>query len=279
MNSKNILNLGISSCPNDTFIFHALLHGLSSRELHEKIRFNVHMADVEELNKLAMQGKLEISKMSLGVVPYILDKYRILASGGALGWGVGPLLVARKVLSDAERKNATIAIPGKMTTANLLLNMHGGFTGQRREMIFSDIIPAVVSGEVDMGLIIHEGRFTYQNHGLRKVLDLGEWWESQYSVPLPLGIIAIRKDVDQRLAKNLESAITKSVQYAWANPDCSRTYIRQHAQELDDAVTEAHIRTFVTEYSADLGQKGKAAIERILRLSGVGRSGSDIFLA
>lgn len=256
------MNIGLSPCPNDTFIFHALLHGLV--KLDADIDIRQHMADVEELNKKALNGELEISKISLGVLPHIVKDYAVLASGAALGWGCGPLLVATRELSEKELANARIAIPGKMTTANLLLNLHGSFHGPRIEMLFSDIMAAVSEDKADAGLIIHEGRFTYARAGLCKLLDMGEWWENRFHLPLPLGAIVIRRDVAAGIARAVEKGIASSVAHAWNNPGDSREYIKRNAQELDDAVTKAHIETFVTKYSQDLGEAGKMAIRKLV---------------
>lgn len=258
-NSFQSLRLGLSPCPNDTYIFHALLHGL----VPAPAALIPHMADVEELNTLARQGQLEVTKLSLGVVAEIMDDYALLSSGAALGWGCGPLVVARKELSPEEWKNATVAVPGLLTTANLLLTLHGGFQGPRREMLFSDVMPAVARGEADMGLVIHEGRFTYEKLGLTKELDLGQWWESEFHLPLPLGAIAVRRDVPLALARRIQGAITGSLAHANAHPEASREYVRAHAQEMADSVTQAHIKTFVTNFSLDLGAEGRAAIEHL----------------
>lgn len=254
------MTLGLSPCPNDTYIFHALLHHLVPSPAH----FTPHMADVEELNALARQKKLPVTKLSLGVVPYIMDDYAIMASGAALGWGCGPLVVAREDLPEEKWKTARVAVPGLMTTANLLLTLHGGFQGPREEMLFSDVMDAVLNGEADMGVIIHEGRFTYADRGLVKLLDLGQWWEATYHAPLPLGAIAVRRDVPVELARAIEAAITASVDYANANPRASAEFIREHAQELAESVTSAHIKTFVTGYSRDLGDTGRQAIARLV---------------
>lgn len=255
------LQIGLSSCPNDTFIFHALLHDLTEIHFDEKIFVEPVFADVEMLNSLALNGTLPITKVSAGVLPAILDKYVILGSGGALGWGCGPLLVAQNPELDP---GARIAIPGKNTTANLLLGLHAKFTGPRQEMLFSDIIPAIQSGDVDAGVIIHEGRFVYENYGLAKIIDFGEWWENTFSIPLPLGVIVARRDIDPRLARAVEDAITASIKYAKTHPEASRSFIRHHAQELNEKVTQAHINTFVTDYSLNLGHDGRAAIQALL---------------
>lgn len=255
------LHLGLSSCPNDTFIFHALLHGINPIPGHDGLAMLPHHADVEYLNSLARRGIYEITKISLGVIPEITERYALLSAGAALGWGCGPLLVARAPLTEQQMRAGSIAIPGKFTTANLLLDLHGNFEGPRREMNFSAVMDAVAEGSMDMGLIIHEGRFTYAAKGLVKLLDMGEWWEQTFSMPLPLGAIAIRRDVSEAVACAIEKAIAASVEYAWNNPQHSKNYIRAHAQEMDDEVINAHIRTFVTDYSRDLGEQGRAAIK------------------
>lgn len=258
---KKRLSLGISPCPNDTYIFHALLEGLSAAPCE----IDLHMADVEELNALAMQGRLDITKLSAGVLPQVIDRYAVLHAGAALGWGCGPLVVARRPLTAEECRCARVASPGHLTTAHLLLSLHGGFQGPREEMLFSDVMPAVATGRVDCGIIIHEGRFTYAQHGLVQLLDTGAWWEERFGVPLPLGAIAVRRDLDRGLARAVDQAIADSLRYANAHPDASREFIRRHAQEMDPEVTARHIATFVTAYSLDLGEQGRQALEVLVR--------------
>lgn len=267
--------LGLSPCPNDTFIFHALLEGLVKPDFREPVRLAPVFADVQELNERALHGELPFTKLSAGAIPAVLDKYRLLETGAALGWGCGPLVVARS--SNFNPARARIAIPGRHTTASMLLDLHGGFRGERPEMLFSDIMPAVASGEADLGVIIHEGRFTYPQYGLAKILDLGEWWEEQYGIPLPLGVIAVRRDVEPALARAVENAIAASIRHARQNPGDSRAFIRAHAQELDDEITGAHIDTFVTDFSLGLGETGKAAIRQLLKASRL--PAKDIFLS
>lgn len=223
-----------------------------------------HMADVEELNNLARQKALDVTKMSLGATTEIMQDYALLSSGAALGWGCGPLVVARKNLKPEDWRNATVAVPGLLTTANLLLTLHGGFQGPRKEMLFSDVMSAVSNGEADLGLIIHEGRFTYARQGLVKLLDLGQWWEAEFSLPLPLGAIAVRRDLPIPLARRVQNTITASLAYANAHPGDSREFIRSHAQEMEESVTSAHIKTFVTDFSLDLGPAGRAAIQSLV---------------
>ena len=262
--SADSLTLGLSPCPNDTYIFHALLHGL----VPAPAPLTPHMADVEELNGLTLRRRLPVSKVSLGVLPHIMEDYAVLSSGAALGWGCGPLVVAREPLPESAWKNARVAVPGLMTTANLLLDLHGGFQGERREMLFSDVMEAVASDGADMGVIIHEGRFTYATRGLVKLLDLGQWWEAVHHAPLPLGAIAVRRDIPGDIAHAMQDAIRQSLDYANAHPEASRDYVRACARELSDDVTRAHIRTFVTDFSRDLGDAGRAAIERLITAAG-----------
>lgn len=259
----NEITLGLSPCPNDTFIFHALLSGQVKPELNAPPAVRGHFADVEQLNSLARTGSLPVTKVSLGVMPAILENYAILAAGAALGWGVGPLIVARNGNFDAE--TARIAIPGRHTTANLLLRLTDRFHGPRQEMLFNEIMPAVIRGDADLGVIIHEGRFTYARHGLQKIIDLGQWWETHYHMPLPLGCIVIRRDLPHALAYAMEKAIRDSLAYARSHPDASKSFIAAHAQELSEEVTRAHIETFVTDYSLDLGAKGRDAIRWLLQ--------------
>ncbi len=258
------ITLGISPCPNDTYIFHALLHGLCKLNGFDDYELDAMLLDVEQLNKLALERKLAVSKLSVGVVAEVMNDYALLSSGGALGWACGPLVVARKPSSISSLRNASIAIPGKSTTANLLLDLHGVFCGERKEMIFNEIIPAVVNGKVDLGVIIHEGRFTYQDYGLTKILDLGDWWESEFAMPIPLGVIAVRRDVTLSLARAIQEAIAQSLVYARANPRASADFIRHNAQEMDATVTSAHIETFVNKFSEDLGSMGRSAIEQLV---------------
>ncbi len=254
------LSLGLSPCPNDTYIFHALLHGL----VPAPVAFRPHLADVEELNGMARRKELDVTKMSLGAAARIMDDYALLASGAALGWGCGPLVVAREALPPEAWATARVALPGLLTTANLLLTLHGGFQGPRQEMLFNEVMPAVARGDADLGVIIHEGRFTYQRLGLTKLLDLGEWWEGAFHVPLPLGAIAVRRDVPLETARAVQAAIAASLSYARAHPQASGDFVRAHAQELEESVTRAHIETFVTDYSLDLGEAGRAAIEQLV---------------
>jgi len=252
------MQLGYSFCPNDTFIFYALVHGKVAapfpiRELLE---------DVETLNRWAMQGRLPLTKISYAAYGHLRERYVALRSGGALGWGVGPLLVARQALGELAGKK--IAIPGRHTTAFLLLSLHTpGFIPV--EMRYDQIMPAVAQGEVDAGLIIHESRFTYHLHGLQKLFDLGEWWENLTGLPLPLGAILARRDLGTDNIRAIERAVRQSLEYAYAHPEETLAYIKKHAQELQDEVIWAHINTYVNSFSLDVGDEGEAAVAELFR--------------
>jgi len=276
------LSLGISPCPNDTYIFHALAKGC----IPLPCGFDLFMADVEELNGRARAGTLQVTKLSLAAMAHVLDEYVLLNSGAALGRGCGPLLVAREPLSPADLAAARVAIPGRMTTANLLLSLHGVLQGPREEMVFDQVMPAVAAGRADCGLVIHEGRFTYGGFGLHCVLDLGQWWESAYGLPLPLGAIAARRDLGMETILAVQDAIRRSLEHANANPAASRAWIREHAQEMADTVIDSHICTFVNDFSLDLRDEGRAAIRVLLEkaaalagrpLPGSATSGCSLF--
>lgn len=256
------LSLGFSPCPNDTFIFHALTHGGVALP---DFAFLERLEDVETLNRLARAGELDVTKASYGAVPYLLDRYVVLRSGGALGRGCGPLVVTRRPITVEELRGGRIAIPGRMTTANLLLRLFGPDLPAGEERVYSDIMPAVASGEVDAGLIIHESRFTYADHGLRCLVDLGEWWERETGAPIPLGAILARRDLGEERIGRIDRAIRRSVELAFADPAASADYVRAHAQEMSPEVTREHIRLYVNEFSVDLGETGERAVGELMR--------------
>ena len=254
------LTLGFSPCPNDTFIFHALVHGAVEAE---DFRFAPRLEDVETLNRLAADAALDVTKVSYGALPHLLRDYVLLKSGGALGRGCGPLVVAREPLDAAELAGKRIAIPGAHTTANLLLRLFAPSAAPGIERVYSDIIPAVARGEVDAGLIIHESRFTYPQHGLVKVVDLGEWWEGTTGLPIPLGGILARRDLGAGTIRAIDDALRRSVEHAFADPAASRDYVRAHAQEMDGEVTRQHIDLYVNRFSVDVGDEGERAIHEL----------------
>ncbi len=256
----NPLSLGYSPCPNDTYIFYAL----AEERIEVPFELNILMADVEILNQRVKQGALDISKVSVNAVTSILDDYWLLRSGGAMGRGCGPLVVAGRPARFEELRYARIATPGDLTTASLLLRLEGTHRGERVPMQFDRIMPAVRAGEVDAGVIIHEGRWTYKSYGLHPVLDLGRWWESETGLPLPLGAIAIRRSLGAEVARTIEEKIRESLLYSRENPNAAWPYIRRNAQEMDPEVIGMHIETFVNEFSLDAGPEGEKALRRLL---------------
>lgn len=257
------LRLGISPCPNDTYIFSALIEGRVAMP-GDLGPLETHYADVEELNTLARKGTLDVTKLSVAAVADILDEYVILDAGGALGRGYGPLLVAPRAASPEDLREAEIVVPGGRTTANLLLSLHGGFAGPRREMVFDEIMPALAGGKFAAGVIIHESRFTYADHGLSLVLDLGAWWEETTGAPIPLGVIAARRSLGAERIRRIDALIRASLENANADPEPGKPFIRSRAQEMDEAVLARHIAAFVNEFSLDLGEEGRLAVKRLV---------------
>jgi 1,4-dihydroxy-6-naphthoate synthase len=257
----NSISLGFSPCPNDTFMFDAMVNNrLSSNGL----TFTSTIADVEELNRLALNTSLDVTKISMNAYARVADRYEILNAGSALGNNCGPLLVSKKPFAFNEMDNLKIAIPGKLTTANLLLSIFAPNAKNKTEIIFSDIEKEVLNGNFDAGLIIHESRFTYHERGLLKIADMGELWEQHTHCPIPLGCIVIKKSLPDEVKLMVNNLMTASVQYAFKNPGASKKFIREHAQELSDEVTQSHIDLYVNSYSENLGDKGKAAIRLLL---------------
>jgi 1,4-dihydroxy-6-naphthoate synthase len=257
------LSIGFSPCPNDTFIFDALIHGKIDTE---GIEFEVHMADVEELNQMAFRGALDITKLSYHAFLHILEDYIMMDSGSALGNNCGPLLI-KNAGAENPNPNDLIAIPGKYTTANFLLNYAYPELQNKKELLFSDIESAIKAKQVSAGLIIHENRFTYAQRGFEKVKDLGEHWEQSTGMPIPLGGIAIKRNHDKALQEKVQRLIRKSLEYAFANPTDSLDFVKQHAQEMDAEVMQKHINLYVNDYSLSLGVNGKAAIQKMYDFS------------
>lgn len=262
-----VLSLGFSPCPNDTFIFDALVHGRVSCGL----RFSERLEDVETLNRLALSATLDVSKVSYHLLGHILDDYVLLRSGGALGRGCGPLLVAGEGIDPHRLQGKRIALPGRYTTAALLLRLFDPSLADFVYLPFDRIMAAVADGSVDAGVIIHESRFTYPGYGLVKVLDLGEWWERETGHPIPLGGIAARRSLPTETLRALERGIGESVSCAFENPGGARPYIRAHSQEMSDEVCDAHIALYVNRFSLTLGEEGEAAVRLLLtRAAGAG---------
>ncbi|MDR2938057.1 MAG: 1,4-dihydroxy-6-naphthoate synthase [Prevotellaceae bacterium] len=250
------MTLGFSPCPNDTFIFHALLHGKVDTE---GLTFAPHIADVEELNALALRGELEVTKLSYAAYTQAADKYLILDAGSALGRGNGPLLVTKNV--EKVTSETRVAIPGKYTTAAFLLRLAFPQLQHFEETLFSDIPQAIMQGKIDAGALIHESRFTYAQQGLRLLADLGAKWEERSGLPIPLGCICVRRNVTREQQQAMARAMRRSVEYAMQNPSESRAFVKQHAQELSDEVTNKHIAMFVNEYTRSLGEEGRNAVK------------------
>ena len=270
------LDIGFSPCPNDTFIFDALIH---QRIDTAPFRFRPQIADVEELNKRGFAQKHPITKLSFYAYLLLKDRYDLLDSGAALGYGCGPLLVARKIggqeigghnpispeigiVSPDWIRDARIAVPGRYTTAYLLLQIWQGRCGRAEFVRYDEIVPGVASGKYDAGLVIHEGRFVYQKYNCLKIVDLGQWWESETGLPLPLGCIALRRDMF-RYKEAVETLLRQSIHQAMKNPGAANEFIKLHAQELNDQVISDHISLFVNEFTLSLGQTGMRAIEAL----------------
>lgn len=258
------ISLGFSPCPNDTFIFDAMLHGKVDTE---GLVFEVFMEDVEALNRRAFAGEIAVTKLSYHAFAWLTKRYALLDAGSALGNNCGPLLIARQPMADAEIESARIAIPGKMTTANFLLSLAYPNARDKAEVLFSEIEDAVLEGKAGAGLIIHENRFTYQQKGLVKLLDLGEYWETTTGLPIPLGGIVVRRDLPLEIQQKVNRVMRRSVEYAFDNPTDVMPFVRQYAQAMDDAVMRAHIDLYVTHHTVDLGQQGREAVRQMFRIA------------
>lgn len=254
------LTIGFSPCPNDTFIFDALVHGKIDTK---GLEFEVVMADVEELNRQAFMGGLDVTKLSYHAYAHLIDQYVLLDAGSALGKNCGPLLIAKAPMSDEAIASAKIAIPGKYTTANFLLSLAFPNATDKRPMLFSQIENAVLAGEVDAGLIIHENRFTYEAKGLKKLIDLGEYWEESTGLPIPLGGIVASRKLPLQVQRTVNQLVRQSVEHAFAHPDSPAEFIKQHAQEMDEQVMREHIRLYVNDFTVALGGEGRTAIWKL----------------
>ncbi|MDR1552319.1 MAG: 1,4-dihydroxy-6-naphthoate synthase [Prevotellaceae bacterium] len=252
------LQLCFSTCPNDTFVFDAMVHHKIDTE---GLDFEIYMADVEELNKQAFFAGADVTKLSFNAYSQVSDKYMILNSGSALGRKNGPLLVSKTKIYKDEVDELNIAVPGKNTTAAALLQILFPKIKKLREYLFSDIESAVLDGEVDAGVLIHEGRFTYKRKDLKLVADLGELWETETQQAIPLGCIAIKRNLSAEVQQKFDAVLRKSVEFAMKNPDESLPFVRKHAKEMDDETMKKHINLFVNDFTVNLGKKGKEAIE------------------
>jgi 1,4-dihydroxy-6-naphthoate synthase len=229
--------------------------------------FNPFLADVETLNQWALEKRLDVTKLSFMALGMVRNSYGLLSAGGALGRGCGPLVVARRGSTLTGLHSGVVAAPGNLTTARLLLSLFCGRTPQFKQMIFSEVMPAVARGDADFGLVIHEGRFTYANFGLEALLDLGVWWERKTGLPLPLGGIAIRRDLGPEVARKVDESIRSSLSHARTQPDDVMDYVLSHAQEMDLDVVSCHIELYVNPFSLDLGGEGQHAIETLFSMA------------
>ncbi|OFV67166.1 MAG: 1,4-dihydroxy-6-naphthoate synthase [Candidatus Syntrophoarchaeum caldarius] len=257
------LSVGYSPCPNDTFIFYALMHRRISTG---DVTFKPVIDDVETLNRMAFKHTLNVTKVSFHAFGFLRERYALLRAGAALGEGCGPLIVANEVIDPEEIKNKRIAIPGTCTTANLLLKLFEPEIKETVVMSFDRIMPAVRSGDVDCGLIIHEGRFTYPIYGLKAVIDLGKWWEDETGLLIPLGGIVIDRSLGYNLIHEFNRWLRSSIEYAFENPNEAMSYIRSYAQEMDDDVISEHINLYVNDNTLDIGDEGIKAVEYLFKM-------------
>lgn len=255
------LSLGYSPCPNDTYIFYALAH---NKVTIPGYKFEERLEDVETLNQLALKGLLDLTKVSYHALGHLRDRYVLLRSGGALGRGCGPLVIAPKASDMQGLRGKRIAIPGKLTTANLLLQLYGEGYDNLLTVPFEQIMPTLQRGDADAGVIIHESRFTYREAGFHEILDLGAWWEEDSGLPIPLGGILARRNLGPETIQAVEQAIRSSLDFARQNPQLPRNYIKKHSQELSDMVIDAHIELYVNDFSLNLGEQGVAAVEVLM---------------
>jgi 1,4-dihydroxy-6-naphthoate synthase len=263
--SMRTFSLGYSPCPNDTFIFYALVHGKINTD---DINFKEILLDVEMLNQKAIKGELDITKVSYNAFGNLREDYCLLRSGSALGRGCGPLVVSLKDYEMKDLRGKKIAIPGKLTTAYLLLQLYdSSFKNNVRVMVFNEIMDAVRKGEVDAGLIIHESRFTYHSYGLKKIIDLGEWWEKETGLPIPLGCIIAKRGIGKDMINKIDRLIKESVIYSMSNRDEPLKYIKGHSNELEDSVINEHINLYVNNYSIDIGEDGDMAVKKLFAIA------------
>ncbi len=274
------LSLGFSPCPNDTFIFYAMIH---QKVDTEGLEFVVHYEDVATLNKRAFQNELDITKLSYHAFAYCVKDYVLLDAGSALGNNCGPLLIAKQLHDSTSLASEMIGIPGKYTTANFLFSLAYPGLQNKKALLFSDIEAAVLKEEVAAGVIIHENRFTYQNKGLVKIRDLGEYWEETYQMPIPLGGIVIKRSLPESTQQKVNRIMRRSVEYAFAHPEDTMPYVSQYAQEMNPTVMKQHIDLYVNDFTVNLGKKGRQAIQTLFDVANeqhiIPRTNYSLFLS
>ena len=267
------LTLAYSPCPNDTFIFDALVHHKVDTE---GLEFEVQLHDVEALNVMAFENKIDITKLSYNAFLHLFKKYALLSSGSALGEKCGPLLITKQDKIKSFNTQSLVAIPGKYTTANSLFSLAFPNNTNVKEMLFSEIEDAILKGDVDAGVIIHENRFTYQEKNLEKLIDLGEYWEELTQLPIPLGGIAVSKSLDTSIQKKIQRVLRRSIEFAFMFPKESHDYVKHHAQDMAIDVINSHIQLYVNEYSLDLGDKGREAVCYLFDSKGISKNDLEI---
>ncbi len=258
------LKLAYSPCPNDTFIFDAIAHNKIDTE---GLEFDIILNDVETLNHQAFESFADVTKISYHAYAYASEQYQLLHAGSALGRNCGPLLISARNISPSEINSCSIAIPGRLTTANLLLSIAFPNAKNKKEYIFSEIENALLKNEIDTGVIIHEQRFTYINKGLKKIIDLGEYWEKTFHLPIPLGAIAVNRNIDAETKKKINRVLKRAVEFAMQNPQQTMGYVSTHAQELDDSVIRQHINLYVNNFTVDLGLEGIKAVNTLFNVA------------
>ena len=266
MNTETLLEIGFSPCPNDTFMFFALVNGLVDTE---GLTFKPYLADVEQLNERVIGNNIAVSKASFRTIAKTLRNYNLLQSGSALGRGCGPLLIGNGPANTNGQEPLTVLIPGENTTANFLLELYYPFLTDKTAVLFSEIEDMLLDDEADLGVIIHENRFTFKQRGLVEIDDLGKRWEEETHLPIPLGGIVVHKSVSQDVQQKLNRALRRSVEYAFANPEKTMPFVKKHAQAMDETVMKQHIDLYVNDFSVDLGEEGQKAINELFRRSNV----------
>jgi 1,4-dihydroxy-6-naphthoate synthase len=259
-----MLTIAYSPCPNDTFMFHRLAAGRLRLPGHD---LQVHLHDVETLNRLALDGVYDVTKVSMAAYLKVREEYELLNVGAAVAWGAGPVLVAKRDLSRADLPRCRVVVPGELTTAHVLLQLWTPEIADRVFVPYDQVMPLVVSGEADCGVLIHEGRFVYHQRGLRLLADLGQWWEQETQLPLPLGGIVARRRLGEPTLRQFEALLRQAIENSLAHPEETRDYVRRHAQELDAETLDKHVKMFVNEFSLDLGETGRAAVARLEELT------------
>ncbi len=259
-----MLTIAYSPCPNDTFMFHDLALGRLRLPGHD---LQVHLHDVETLNRLALDATYDVTKVSMATWLKVRQEYELLSAGAAVAWGAGPVLVAKRDLSRADLPRCRVAVPGELTTAHVLLRLWAPEMTNRVFVPYDQVLPLVVSGQADCGVLIHEGRFVYQQHGLRLLVDLGQWWEQETHLPIPLGGIVARRRLGEPTVRQFEALLRQAIENSLAHPEATRAYVRRHAQELDAETLDKHVKLFVNEFSLDLGDTGRAAVARLEELA------------